>query len=195
MSIGLSANKFLAKIASDLDKPRGFAVLGKDEAVAFLADKPVGFIWGVGKASAARLQRDGFNTVADLQRAEETDLMRRYGVEGRRLWRLVARHRRPHRSIPERETKSVSAETTFNAGHRRLQGAGEAAVVAVRKGVGAAQGERHRGLDHHAEAQDRRLPPAHPRAVARRADAACGAHLRGRARPAARARPTAPNSA
>ena len=85
VSIGLSANKFLAKIASDLDKPRGFAVLGKDEAVAFLADKPVGFIWGVGKASAARLQRDGFNTVADLQRADESDLMRRYGVEGRRL--------------------------------------------------------------------------------------------------------------
>src|SRR5213079_1059083 len=72
VSIGLSANKFLAKIASDLDKPRGFAVLGRDEAVAFLATKPVGFIWGVGKASQARLQRDGFNTVADLQRAAET---------------------------------------------------------------------------------------------------------------------------
>jgi DNA polymerase-4 len=113
VSIGLSANKFLAKIASDLDKPRGFAVLGKDEAVAFLAGKPVGFIWGVGKASAARLQRDGFNMVADLQRAEESDLMRRYGVEGRRLWRLSRGI--DDRSVnPERETKSVSAETTFN---------------------------------------------------------------------------------
>src|SRR5262249_55202602 len=88
VSIGLSANKFLAKVASDLDKPRGFAVLGQDEAVAFLAGKPVGFIWGVGKASAARLQRDGFTMVADLQRADESDLMKRYGVEGRRLWRL-----------------------------------------------------------------------------------------------------------
>src|SRR3954464_1999358 len=112
VSIGLSINKFLAKIASDLDKPRGFAVLGRDEAVNFLAGRPVGFIWGVGKASAARLQRDGYNTIADLQRADETDLMKRYGVEGRRLWRLSRGI--DDRSVnPERETKSVSAETTF----------------------------------------------------------------------------------
>jgi len=112
VSIGLSGNKFLAKIASDLDKPRGFAVLGRDEAVSFLAPRPIGFIWGVGKVSAARLQRDGYNTIADLQRADETDLMRRYGVEGRRLWRLSRGI--DDRSVnPERETKSVSAETTF----------------------------------------------------------------------------------
>jgi len=113
VSIGLSANKFLAKIASDLDKPRGFAVLGRDEAIAFLALRPVGFIWGVGKASAARLQRDGFNTIADLQRADESDLMKRYGVEGRRLWRL-ARGIDDRTVDPERETKSVSSETTFS---------------------------------------------------------------------------------
>jgi DNA polymerase IV len=113
VSIGLSANKFLAKIASDLDKPRGFAVLGRDEAVSFLAGKPVGFIWGVGKVAAARLQRDGFNTVADLQRADETDLMSRYGVEGRRLWRL-SRGIDDRFVNAERETKSVSAETTFS---------------------------------------------------------------------------------
>ena len=82
--------------------------------MAFLAEKPVGFIWGVGKASAARLQRDGFNTVADLRRAEESDLMRRYGVEGRRLSRL-SRGIDDRPVNPERETKSVSAETTFNA--------------------------------------------------------------------------------
>jgi DNA polymerase-4 len=113
VSIGLSVNKFLAKIASDLDKPRGFAVLGRDEAVAFLAEKSVGFIWGVGKASAARLQRDGFNTVADLQRADESDLMKRYGVEGRRLWRL-SRGIDDRLVNPDRETKSVSSETTFS---------------------------------------------------------------------------------
>src|SRR3989440_3573738 len=105
VSIGLSANKFLAKIASDMDKPRGFAVLDKDEAVAFLSHKPVGFIWGVGKVSQARLQRDGVNTVADLQRADESDLMKRYGVEGRRLWRL-SRGIDDRRGNPEPESQS-----------------------------------------------------------------------------------------
>jgi DNA polymerase-4 len=114
VSIGLSANKFLAKIASDLDKPRGFAVLSGEEAVGFLSSRPVGFIWGVGKASEKRLQGDGFHLIADLQKADETDLMRRYGVEGRRLWRL-ARGIDDRSVDPERETKSVSAETTFNA--------------------------------------------------------------------------------
>jgi DNA polymerase-4 len=112
ISIGLSANKFLAKIASDLDKPRGFAVLSPTEATAFLAEKPVGFIWGVGKVSAGKMADDGFRTVADLQRADEHDLMRRYGLEGSRLWRL-ARGIDDRKVDPERETKSVSAETTF----------------------------------------------------------------------------------
>ncbi len=112
ISIGLSANKFLAKIASDMDKPRGFAALGQSEAVAFLAPKPVGFIYGVGGVSAARLASDGFRTIADLQRADERDLMRRYGEEGARLWRL-ARGRDTRAVDPGRDTKSVSAETTF----------------------------------------------------------------------------------
>ena len=113
VSVGLSANKFLAKIASDLDKPRGFAVLGATEAVSFLASKPVGFIYGVGAVSAAKLAADGFRTIADLQRADEHDLMRRYGEEGLRLWRLARGIDR--RSVdPERDTKSISAETTFN---------------------------------------------------------------------------------
>jgi DNA polymerase-4 len=112
VSIGLSCNKFLAKIASDLDKPRGFAVLGLTEAVGFLAEQPVTFIFGVGKASQARLVHDGFRTVADLQRADANDLMRRYGGEGLRLWRL-ARGLDERPVIATRETKSVSAETTF----------------------------------------------------------------------------------
>ena len=112
VSIGLSANKFLAKIASDLDKPRGFAVLGQDEAVAFLAEKPVGFIFGVGAVSAAKLAADGYRLIGDLQRAEERELMRRYGEEGARLWRL-ARGIDARIVDPERETKSISAETTF----------------------------------------------------------------------------------
>ena len=113
VSIGLSANKFLAKIASDLDKPRGFAVLGQNEAAAFLAPKPVGFIYGVGAVSAAKLANDGFRLIADLQRADKDDLMRRYGQEGARLWHL-ARGIDARSVDPERDTKSVSAETTFN---------------------------------------------------------------------------------
>ena len=113
VSVGLSANKFLAKIASDLDKPRGFAVIAPEEAVAFLAPKPVGFIHGVGAASAAKLAQDGFRTIADLQRADERDLMRRYGEEGLRLSRL-ARGIDTRRVDAERETKSISAETTFD---------------------------------------------------------------------------------
>jgi DNA polymerase-4 len=114
VSIGLSANKFLAKIASDLDKPRGFAVLGEAEAAAFLAPKPVGFIYGVGRAGAARLAADGYRLIGDLQRADEAELVRRYGEEGARLWRL-ARGIDERRVDPGRETKSVSAETTFDA--------------------------------------------------------------------------------
>jgi DNA polymerase IV len=113
VSIGLSCNKFLAKVASDLDKPRGFAVLGGAEAPNFLAAKPVSFIFGVGKVSAERLARDGFRQIADLQKASEIELARRYGEEGRRLARL-ARGIDPRKVDPERETKSVSSETTFD---------------------------------------------------------------------------------
>jgi DNA polymerase-4 len=112
VSIGLSCNKFLAKVASDIDKPRGFAVLGARDAPAFLASKPVSFIFGVGAVSAARYARDGFNRIADLQRAGEMELMRRYGEEGRRLSRLA--HGIDERKVdPARETKSISSETTF----------------------------------------------------------------------------------
>ena len=113
VSIGLSCNKFLAKIASDLDKPRGFAVLSAAEAPEFLAPKPVSFIFGVGKASAARLARDGFVRIADLQKVSELEMMRRYGEEGRRLARL-ARGIDARKVSADRETKSVSSETTFD---------------------------------------------------------------------------------
>jgi DNA polymerase-4 len=113
VSIGLSCNKFLAKIASDLDKPRGFAVLGGEEAARFLATKPVALILGVGKVAQQRLARDGLRTIGDLQRCGEAELLRRYGEEGRRLARLA--HGFDDRPvIAEREAKSISAETTFD---------------------------------------------------------------------------------
>jgi DNA polymerase-4 len=113
VSIGLAPNKFLAKIASDMKKPRGFSVIGEAEAVAFLADKPVGLIWGVGKAMQARLAADGIRTIANLQRMDEGDLARRYGAMGLRLARL-SRARDTRTVEPRAEAKSVSAETTFN---------------------------------------------------------------------------------
>jgi len=113
VSVGLSGNKFLAKIASDLDKPRGYAVLGVTEATAFLAPRPVSTIFGVGQVTQARLARDGYRIIADLQRADRNELMRRYGEEGLRLHRLS--HGIDARVVsPDREAKSVSAETTFD---------------------------------------------------------------------------------
>jgi DNA polymerase IV len=114
VSIGLSQNKFLAKIASDLDKPRGFSALSASEAPAFLAPRPVTFIWGVGKATGAALARAGFRIIGDLQRADEAELMRRFGAEGQRLARLC-RGIDARTVNPDRETRSVSAETTFSA--------------------------------------------------------------------------------
>jgi DNA polymerase-4 len=112
VSIGLSCNKFLAKIASDLDKPRGFAVLDQNEARVMLADKPVGFIFGVGPATQERLSQRGFRTIGDLQRADEIDMMKQLPTEGRRLWRL-ARGIDDRRVIADRGAKTISSETTF----------------------------------------------------------------------------------
>jgi DNA polymerase-4 len=112
VSVGLSCNKFLAKIASDLDKPRGFAVLDQEEARAMLADKPVGFIFGVGPAMQERLIQRGFRTIANLQRADEIELMKQFSAEGRRLWRL-ARGIDDRSVVPDRGAKTISSETTF----------------------------------------------------------------------------------
>jgi DNA polymerase-4 len=112
VSVGLSCNKFLAKIASDLDKPRGFAALDQDEARELLAAKPVGFIFGVGPATQERLSQRGFRTIADLQRADEIELMKQFSLEGRRLWRL-ARGIDDRAVVPDRGAKTISSETTF----------------------------------------------------------------------------------
>jgi DNA polymerase IV len=114
VSIGLSYNKFLAKVASDLDKPRGFAVIGEAEAPAFLAGKPVGMIWGVGKALAARLARDGISTIGQLQQHDELALVARFGSIGRRLARF-ARGIDDRRVDPDAPARSISAETTFDS--------------------------------------------------------------------------------
>ena len=119
VSVGLSANKFLAKIASDLDKPRGFAVLDQADACAMLADRPVGFIFGVGPATAERLSQRGFRKIGDLQKADELELMKQFGGEGRRLWRL-ARGIDDRKVVADRNAKTISNETTFNDDIRDL---------------------------------------------------------------------------
>ena len=111
-SIGLSYNKFLAKIASDLNKPRGFAVIGRAEAQAFLAPKPVGLLWGVGKALQQKMRRDGLTTIGQLQHRSEAELVARYGSIGSRLYRF-ARGEDDRSVTPDSPTKSISAETTF----------------------------------------------------------------------------------
>jgi DNA polymerase IV len=112
VSVGLSRNKFLAKIASDLDKPRGFATLDQDDARAMLAEKPVNFIFGVGPATQERLIQRGFRLISDLQRADEAELMEQFGGEGQRLWRL-ARGIDDRRVVADRGAKTISSETTF----------------------------------------------------------------------------------
>ncbi len=113
VSIGLSANKFLAKIASDLDKPRGFAVIGRVEARDFLATRPVGLIYGVGEATRRRLAQRGILTIGQLQQTSERALSAEFGAIGRRLYRF-ARGEDDRKVDPNAPTKSISAETTFD---------------------------------------------------------------------------------
>lgn len=113
ISIGLADNKFLAKTASELDKPRGFAALSAAEAPAFLAPKPIKFLHGVGKQLAKKLEREGLSTIADLQRHSQRELITRYGETGQWLHeRAFGRDNRPVRADTGR--KSVSAERTFD---------------------------------------------------------------------------------
>ena len=112
VSIGLAPNRFLAKVASELDKPRGFSVLGS-EASTVLAPRPVGILPGVGPVFRKTLQSDGYATVGDLAAADVRDLVKRYGETGLRLFDLA--HGRDARAVrPGHDRKGMSAETTFN---------------------------------------------------------------------------------
>ena len=112
-SIGLSYNKFLAKLASDIDKPRGFAVIGEVEALDFLDGLPVTRIWGVGKALHRKLASDGLHTIGQLRSIDEARLVRRYGSMGLRLARFS--HGQDTRQVtPHSPPKNISNETTFS---------------------------------------------------------------------------------
>ncbi|WP_299400766.1 DNA polymerase IV [uncultured Roseobacter sp.] len=112
-SIGLSHNKFLAKVASDLNKPHGFSIIGEAETDDFLRDKPVRMIWGVGPAAQASFDKAGIRTFSDLLRWERTELIARFGSMGDRLWHL-ARGQDRRRVSAHAPMKSISNETTFH---------------------------------------------------------------------------------
>jgi DNA polymerase-4 len=112
-SIGLSHNKFLAKVASDLDKPRGFSVIGKAETAEFLQDRPVSLIWGVGAVTREHLANAGIRTFSDLLRWDRKDLHARFGSMGERLWHLARGE--DYRKVSSHEpVKGISNETTFS---------------------------------------------------------------------------------
>jgi len=113
VSIGLAPNRFLAKVASELDKPRGFSVIGAATAQSLLAPRPVSILPGVGPVFGKTLRSDGFATVGDLAKADVRDLVRRYGETGLRLHDLS--HARDARPVnPDHDRRGMSAETTFN---------------------------------------------------------------------------------
>ncbi len=119
ISLGLSHNKFLAKVASDLDKPRGFAVIGQAETLEFLAPKPINLIFGVGKVFYETLKKDGYHTIGQLQQEDPTRLMRLYGESGARLARL-SQGQDSRRVSVDGEMKTISSETTFNRDYASL---------------------------------------------------------------------------
>ena len=113
VSIGLARNRLLAKIAAGRDKPRGFCVIGT-EAAALLAGEPVRLLPGVGPALARRLETLGLTRLGHLQALDDRAALRLLGEDGPALARR-ARGEDARRVDPSRETKSVSAETTFDA--------------------------------------------------------------------------------
>ena len=171
VSVGLSYCKFLAKMASDLDKPRGFALIRREEAKAWLAPQGVGRLWGVGKAGEQRLERLGFRLIGDLQRVDEWTAAARLGEDGRRLWRL-AHGIDARRVSPDRETKSISSETTFDARRQRPGATDAGAARPLRPGGGAAAEGGARRRRRHAQAAPARFQPAHPQPGGPQADPA-----------------------
>jgi len=114
VSIGLAANRLLAKIAAGRDKPRGFAVIGATEAAALLAPEPVRLLPGIGPVLARKLESLGITRLGQLQLLSHRDAVRRLGEDGPALVRR-ARGEDARLVDPGRETKSISAETTFDS--------------------------------------------------------------------------------
>jgi DNA polymerase-4 len=111
-SVGVAPNKFLAKVASDLDKPDGFVIVDPERIQQFLDPLPIGRLWGVGPVTQEVFKRLGVRTIFDVRRLPRQTLQRHFGDHGRHLWEL-SRGMDQRRVIPDREAKSISHETTF----------------------------------------------------------------------------------
>ncbi len=112
VSVGIAPNKFIAKIASDIEKPNGFVMVSEAQIQTFLDPLPVSRIWGVGKVAEQQLHKQGIYKIADLRRLSESNLIKHFGKHGSHLWQLA--NGIDERSVcTERETKSISHETTF----------------------------------------------------------------------------------
>ena len=121
VSVGVAPNKFLAKIASDLEKPDGFVVVEPDRIQEFLDPLPVERLWGVGRQGSKIFHRLGIQTISQLRQWPVEMLKHHFGSHGEHLWQL-AHGIDDRRVVPEREAKSISHETTFEHGHRRSGG-------------------------------------------------------------------------
>jgi len=119
VSVGLSYCKFLAKVASDLEKPKGYSIVGKEEALSFLRKQPVSIIWGVGKVTQKMLAREGITNLSTVQDMKENDLAKRFGSIGLHISRL-SRGIDHRRITPGSGAKSISSETTFNTDRSEL---------------------------------------------------------------------------
>lgn len=111
-SVGVGVNKFIAKIASDLDKPDGFVVVPPEQTQAFLDPLPVSRLWGVGKATHQIFDRLGVQSIQQVRQLPEAVMLDYFGNHGLQLWRL-AQGIDERRVVPERQAKSISHETTF----------------------------------------------------------------------------------
>jgi DNA polymerase-4 len=111
-SVGLAANKFLAKLASDMDKPDGLTVIGPGDVDRILPPLPVTRLWGVGPATAERLRRLGVRTIGDLRRWPDERFEEHFGADGRR-YRDLAWGVDDRPVVPDREARSISHERTF----------------------------------------------------------------------------------
>ena len=181
VSIGLQFNKFLAKTASDLDKPRGFSVIGRGEALAFLESRSVGTLPGVGPAGATALERNGLKKIGDIRAVGPQRMRALYGDWGAQLFALSMADD-PRKVDPRRRAQEHLGGNDVLRGRQRHRSAGRHPLAALREGRRALPRQRDSGADADAQAQGHEVQDHHAPPPTAGADAARLPHLRRRAR-------------